>query len=494
MESLEIVCESCDSRMRLSSSLLNKITGKSGRVTCRECQNKVVLDATGSEVRVTAGGYVAGALDLEEIEEFTEAPPSVDPHLSELPLEPVGSVSPLHPEDAGAAESFKVRTPGPDDVAAAMRYGLKSEEPFEAPAPDFASDGSLSPHSIDAEDEDLVPLGREFNSSPFSSERDASYNSLFPEMKPKAAPHAQDAPAPVFSRTPSPPKRGELHRMKSDPEIFAGDPGTAPVVASTVVEMGPDGQLINQSDKKRRTPEQHRSSNWIPWTVAAIALLGLGVSVTVNRSTPVVNESTQTAAEPVQAPAALDAQVGAEEPASAELERIAESDEAEETVDTEPVAVEAGESELEESSGEVAALPKKTERKAEESRDLAAASAQGDAESPEDDDMEADEADVESGEGTEEPVLSPFSTSAAATALREATALASACRKTGDPTGITKVVVTFAPSGRVTRAAITGAPFAGTQTGGCIASRFRTARVPAFSGEHVTVSKTVSIR
>ena len=55
------------------------------------------------------------------------------------------------------------------------------------------------------------------------------------------------------------------------------------------------------------------------------------------------------------------------------------------------------------------------------------------------------------------------------------------------------VVVTFAPSGRVTSANVNGPPFAGTRTGGCIASTMRRARVPAFSGDHVTVSKTVTI-
>jgi hypothetical protein len=55
------------------------------------------------------------------------------------------------------------------------------------------------------------------------------------------------------------------------------------------------------------------------------------------------------------------------------------------------------------------------------------------------------------------------------------------------------VTVTFAPSGRVTSAVVSGPPFAGTATGGCIASTMRSASVPAFSGDKVTVSKTVVI-
>jgi len=92
-----------------------------------------------------------------------------------------------------------------------------------------------------------------------------------------------------------------------------------------------------------------------------------------------------------------------------------------------------------------------------------------------------------------EKALGPFNKSAAITALNSVAAAASACRKDGDPSGMAHVVITFAPSGRVTTAQVNGPPFAGTPTGGCIAARMRGARVPAFSGDFVTVSKTVII-
>jgi hypothetical protein len=38
-----------------------------------------------------------------------------------------------------------------------------------------------------------------------------------------------------------------------------------------------------------------------------------------------------------------------------------------------------------------------------------------------------------------------------------------------------------------------GPPFAGTPVGGCVAGVFKRARVPAFSGDPVTVSKSFSI-
>lgn len=88
----------------------------------------------------------------------------------------------------------------------------------------------------------------------------------------------------------------------------------------------------------------------------------------------------------------------------------------------------------------------------------------------------------------------PFDRAAASAALNSSAAQASSCRKDGDPSGVASVTITFAPSGRVTSANISGPPFAGTPTGGCIAAALRKARVPAFEGDRVTVSKTVVIQ
>jgi len=45
----------------------------------------------------------------------------------------------------------------------------------------------------------------------------------------------------------------------------------------------------------------------------------------------------------------------------------------------------------------------------------------------------------------------------------------------------------------VTTANVTGAPFGGTPVGGCVANVFRRAKIPAFSGDAVTVSKSFTI-
>jgi hypothetical protein len=94
---------------------------------------------------------------------------------------------------------------------------------------------------------------------------------------------------------------------------------------------------------------------------------------------------------------------------------------------------------------------------------------------------------------SEEPTRE-FDAQAAITALSDAALAAGSCRKPGDPNGVAKVVVTFNPTGKATRVVVEGPPFAGTETGGCIAATMRKARVPEFAGERVSVAKKVVIR
>jgi predicted Zn finger-like uncharacterized protein len=87
----------------------------------------------------------------------------------------------------------------------------------------------------------------------------------------------------------------------------------------------------------------------------------------------------------------------------------------------------------------------------------------------------------------------PFDAQAAKTSLGAAAANASSCKEPGGPTGSGRVSITFAASGRPTSVAVTG-DLAGTTVGSCVARLFRGTRVPAFSGEPVTVSKTFSVQ
>jgi hypothetical protein len=93
----------------------------------------------------------------------------------------------------------------------------------------------------------------------------------------------------------------------------------------------------------------------------------------------------------------------------------------------------------------------------------------------------------------EEAPKPPFDTGAAKAALAGAAGNAANCKKPDGPTGSGKVTVTFSPSGRATSANVTEGPFGGTPVGGCIAKLFRSAKVPAFSGDPVTVSKGFTI-
>jgi hypothetical protein len=83
--------------------------------------------------------------------------------------------------------------------------------------------------------------------------------------------------------------------------------------------------------------------------------------------------------------------------------------------------------------------------------------------------------------------------SAAKAALEGAAASAASCKSADGPTGRGKVQVTFSPSGRVTSASVVEGAFGGTPVGGCVAKLFRGAKVPAFSGDPVTVAKAFTI-
>jgi hypothetical protein len=86
-----------------------------------------------------------------------------------------------------------------------------------------------------------------------------------------------------------------------------------------------------------------------------------------------------------------------------------------------------------------------------------------------------------------------FNKGAAVSALTSASSAASGCKRPGGPTGSGKVTVTFAPNGRVTSASVSGGSYGGTSVGGCVASVFRRAKIPAFGGNAVTVSKSFNI-
>jgi predicted Zn finger-like uncharacterized protein len=67
------------------------------------------------------------------------------------------------------------------------------------------------------------------------------------------------------------------------------------------------------------------------------------------------------------------------------------------------------------------------------------------------------------------------------------------CKKPDGPTGSGHAFITFGPDGSVKTVEVDGGPYPGTPVGGCIAGKFRSARVPAFSGSPVRVGKSFTI-
>jgi serine/threonine-protein kinase len=85
-----------------------------------------------------------------------------------------------------------------------------------------------------------------------------------------------------------------------------------------------------------------------------------------------------------------------------------------------------------------------------------------------------------------------FDAAAAKAAIGAAAGRASACHDGTSPPEKSLVTITFASSGEASAVTVSGA-IAGTPTGACVEQLFRGVTVPAFTGDSVTVSRTVSI-
>jgi len=307
-------------------------------------------------------------------------------------------------------------------------------------------------------------------------------------------PHLSLIPAPVESQGPEPripgppplPQRASLHpvpapprpsldRTSVPPVMLPSSPfddmgSLTPVVPFQGVRLTMDGRLVNRADEAPPV-KRSRVRTWAPLVIAALLATGLA-SARLGRSKA-----------PEQAPAA---RIGAPAVAPATVEpAVLAAQPIEPAQQPAPLPV------IEAPTRAVLAVDR-AEAGAPKSADEAA--------------VVAEDTSAAEGEATDDtssselptpelatPELAEFSKDAALVALQHATADAQSCRQPGDPTGLARVIITFAPSGRVTAATVTGRLYAGTKTGGCIASRFRGASIPAFSGSHVTVTKNVAI-
>lgn len=83
----------------------------------------------------------------------------------------------------------------------------------------------------------------------------------------------------------------------------------------------------------------------------------------------------------------------------------------------------------------------------------------------------------------------PFSKETAQAMLGIVASRTSTCRQSGGPSGAGKAKITFDSSGQVVSVSVS-APFSGTPAGNCVANLFKRVRVPAFSGDRATVTKS----
>jgi hypothetical protein len=85
-----------------------------------------------------------------------------------------------------------------------------------------------------------------------------------------------------------------------------------------------------------------------------------------------------------------------------------------------------------------------------------------------------------------------FNRGAATSALANAARRAAGCKGDDGPTGSGRATVTFSPDGPVSNVSVS-APFAGTSVGACVATAYRSAQVPSFTGSSVTLPHSFRI-
>ena len=102
----------------------------------------------------------------------------------------------------------------------------------------------------------------------------------------------------------------------------------------------------------------------------------------------------------------------------------------------------------------------------------------------------------ESGAAKEESAgaTSAFNSKAAHASLARAMTKAKACKKPKDAPNSAVAIVTFATNGYVVAANVSGKKLSGTPLAACVTKAMRSAQVPAFKGEPVTMKKTVPLK
>jgi hypothetical protein len=301
------------------------------------------------------------------------------------------------------------------------------------------------------------------------------------ESEPPPASESESAPSTLGSVAPSAKKKRSAETRSDAPSAEAKR--NQPSAASAPVAK----------PAEQREAPQRPIGLWL----GVLALVGLAIGAVLFKS-PKKEQVTEQAEPPVSQPSVPAEQAERARPSEAPAASVSAEPAATASALPEPapsVAEKKPEKPAEPKPSEAspsapAAEPKPTEAKPAEVKPAAEAK-------PEDAKPAAEAASKPAEPAAAEPPPAqhgPFQPEAAKAALNEAAAQAAVCRKGDDPSGSATVIITFAPSGRVTSATLNGPPFAGTATGGCIASTMRRARVPPFDGDKITVSKTIYVQ
>jgi predicted Zn finger-like uncharacterized protein len=512
---MKVSCQSCGAKYTIAD---DKVQGRRVKVRCKSCRTPIVVD--GNQPGTDGGTEPAGTTDIDMVVTETDpAPDAWEVNLSDTEQrrmtsdeirdgwragvvtsdafvwkdgfedwKPVLEVAelkallepeavPAQVQPPAAASSFAAGTPTapltmPKSASFPAAPSAKTTAAKPVPAAVRTSSGRGSAtadlfSSLAADD----PAGGKDDDKATGARNENSVLFSLDALKAGFTPAGKEAPAP--KRVEKKSGLDDLMNIGGNSPLFLDNqalltaPAAAPESPKKVAKEAAPAAAMSRPAAATATPRAGSKKKLIVIAAAAAAALlviGLLVAGGGKKDDPAVaaNQDTAAVAEPVTKPAPEAAraepaptptpEAKGPEPAKEEVKAAEAAPPAETAPKPEPAAA---------APKLAAGTPSKTPDKA---ADKPAAAAAG-----------------------------PFDTGAAKAALGGAAGGVGRCKKPGGPTGSGKVQVTFAPSGRVTSATVAGAPFAGTPVGGCVASVFRGARVPPFSGSAVTVSKSFSI-
>src|SRR6478752_3162853 len=527
---ITVSCPACSSRFSLSDDLYRRrVAGSLVKVKCRHCSAEIAVDATESVTmpsqetqrkhphppRRNTGTQLGLGTPPPPTELATSSPLPLDPTRSPLPLN--ATVTPL-PTDAA-----------PPMVPPADAESIWGDEPTLAinvansnppPRPPIARrvSGFTESERLELIEAEEVPASIEAEEMPASSSGTPTLDVLTLEAGGAHVPHGKPAPDEFLVslsaandgllRTGSDGNFGgptidvtgfaaELNSPNADRTLESDDDEreyhparsrTAP--AFEAGEHRRERKFVippNAEEGEAMLPKLPRSSApvWLGLLVAAAAVAAFVGSRGLRWMQPISTDSAL--APPAQPVVHNQAALPAEAP-TPEVSEITSATPTSSAVA--PVAASAGAVTPQSTAPSTAVAVKSSVNTASKQTEKPSTVAEPAAEKA---DVSASPVEAHNSPSPAPPETE-FDRDAARNALATAATQASACRKVGDPSGTANLTITFAPSGRVTSAQIQGPPFSGTATGGCIASTMRRASVPAFSGDYVTVSKTIVIQ